>query len=88
VAYVIDYLAPVIKKDIPALSASARKRIKNAIEERLAHDPIAFGKPLRYGFYGQRSLRVGDYRVLYTVDYPQQIVTIHAIGHRRDIYDA
>ena len=31
-------------------------------------------------------LRVGDYRVLYTVDKIVQIIEIYKIGHRRDIY--
>ncbi|HJW88012.1 MAG TPA: type II toxin-antitoxin system RelE/ParE family toxin [Dehalococcoidia bacterium] len=31
-------------------------------------------------------LRVGDYRVLYTIDDKGRIVTIFAVGHRREIY--
>lgn len=31
-------------------------------------------------------LRVGDYRVLYTIDDAHSIVTIFAVGHRRDVY--
>lgn len=38
--YTIDYLPKVIKKDIPALSTSAKNIIKKAIEERLTTDPI------------------------------------------------
>jgi mRNA interferase RelE/StbE len=30
-------------------------------------------------------LRVGDWRVLFTIK--ADIITIHAVGHRRDIYD-
>jgi mRNA interferase RelE/StbE len=36
------------------------------------------------GAAGMR-LRVGDWRVLFTVK--TDIITIHAVGHRRDIYD-
>lgn len=85
--YQIDYLESVIKKDIPALTSAIKAQIKAAIESKLMRDPIAFGKPLRFGLYGQRSLRVGDYRILYTVDYDRRMVTINAIGHRRDIYE-
>lgn len=35
------------------------------------------------GFY---KLRVGDYRVIYEIFRDEQIIVIHAIGHRRDIY--
>ena len=31
-------------------------------------------------------LRVGDYRVLYTVDDTDSMVTIFAVGHRREVY--
>ena len=31
-------------------------------------------------------LRVGDYRVLYTVDDKNSIVTIFTVGHRREAY--
>ena len=31
-------------------------------------------------------LRIGDYRVLYTVDDKNGVVTIFAVGHRREIY--
>ncbi len=86
-SYRIEYLEKVVRKDIPALSPSARKLVKRAIEERLAVDPIAFGKPLRYGLYGQRRLRVSDYRIIYSVDYEGQVVTINTIGHRSKIYD-
>ena len=31
-------------------------------------------------------LRVGDYRVLYTIDEEGHIVTVLAVGHRREVY--
>jgi mRNA interferase RelE/StbE len=36
------------------------------------------------GVAGMR-LRVGDWRVLFTINI--DTITIHAVGHRRDIYD-
>jgi len=35
---------------------------------------------------GARRLRVGDYRVIYTIEPPDIVVTAE-IGHRRDVYD-
>jgi mRNA interferase RelE/StbE len=32
-----------------------------------------------------RRLRVGDYRVIYRVEADE--LTIHAVGHRKDVYD-
>lgn len=31
-------------------------------------------------------LRVGDYRILYTIDDENHTVTIIAVGHRREVY--
>ncbi|MEK7282051.1 MAG: type II toxin-antitoxin system RelE/ParE family toxin [Chloroflexota bacterium] len=31
-------------------------------------------------------LRVGDYRVLYTIDDRNTVVIIFAVGHRREVY--
>lgn len=85
--YHIDYLESVIKNDIPDLSASAKKLIKRAIEERLMIDPIGFGKPLRYSLKGHRRLRVSDYRIVYRIEAEASAVVIIAIKHRKDIYD-
>lgn len=35
---------------------------------------------------GLYKLRVGDYRVVYEIVHDEQIVVIHAIGHRREVY--
>lgn len=31
-------------------------------------------------------LRIGDYRVLYTIDDKNSVVTVFAVGHRREVY--
>jgi len=31
-------------------------------------------------------LRAGNYRILYTIDDRDQVVTIFAVGHRREVY--
>ena len=86
--YEIVYIPSVIKKDLPILDAAVKYRIKRAIEERLMIDPVGFGKPLRYSFSGHRSLRVGDYRVIYSIDSVKMLVVIVAIKHRSFVYEA
>ena len=86
--YKIEYLDKVTKYDIPALPSNIRKRVKQAIEERLTVDPISFGKPLRYSLKGHKRLRVGDYRIVYRIESPPKKVIIVAIKHRKNIYDA
>jgi mRNA interferase RelE/StbE len=36
---------------------------------------------------GLFKLRVGDYRIIYSFDVESQRITIHKVGHRRDVYD-
>ncbi|RMF22404.1 MAG: type II toxin-antitoxin system RelE/ParE family toxin [Deltaproteobacteria bacterium] len=85
VSYRIEYLATVVREDIPALSAPTRERIRTAIERKLATNPVEFGKPLRYSLRGARRLRVGDYRVIYVIEPPDTVVIVK-IGHRREVY--
>jgi mRNA-degrading endonuclease RelE of RelBE toxin-antitoxin system len=83
----IRYASNVLKDDIPALGHAEKQRICKAIETKLIVDPFHFGKPLRYSLYHLRSLRVGDYRVLYHIDPEKHVISISAIGYRRDVYD-
>jgi len=44
------------------------------------------GKPLRGELVGKRSLRVGDYRVIYAVDEDKKVVILFTVGHRKAVY--
>jgi len=35
---------------------------------------------------GKYKLVVGDYRVIYTLNYAEKRITVHLIGHRKEIY--
>ena len=84
------YEVAVVKEDIPRLSHPAKKLIKRAIEEKLTVKPEVFGKPLRRSLKGYRSLRVGDYRVIFRIcmddDGMRGVVNIFAIMHRSIAY--
>ncbi len=41
---------------------------------------------LKGDFKGLFKLRIGDYRVLYTVNYNERKIIIHLVGHRKDVY--
>ncbi|WP_204106352.1 MULTISPECIES: type II toxin-antitoxin system RelE/ParE family toxin [Spirulina sp. CCY15215] len=36
---------------------------------------------------GLFKLRMGDYRVIYSFNAELKLITVHKIGHRREIYD-
>lgn len=43
-------------------------------------------QPLSGSLKGLFKLRVGDYRIIYSSNPQKHLLTIHLIGHRRDIY--
>jgi mRNA-degrading endonuclease RelE of RelBE toxin-antitoxin system len=52
----------------------------------LTDDPHRVGAPLRKPFEGHWRARRGEYRVRYTIDDQNHIVTVVDISHRRDAY--
>ena len=76
--------ARTAERELARLSSDAQLRIGRAIRS-LEDDPIsASTKRLK----GRREfrLRVGDYHVLYRLEHENRVLTIVAIGHRRDVY--
>lgn len=53
--------------------------------EGLKTDPYQ-GKLLKGSLKGDYSLRIGDYRVIYTIYKNKLIVCIIDLGHRKEIY--
>jgi len=80
----LQYHHLVQTHDIPRLDSTGRKRIKKTIEEKLTTKPELFGTPLRKSMKGYRKLRVGDYRVVFTIR--GAIVSILLIEHRSIVY--
>lgn len=83
--YLIKLNPKVAKLDIPSLSNSVWQEVQKAINKKLSTNPVAFSKPLCHELKTYRSLRVGDYRVIFLIDLG--VITIIAIGHRNKIYD-
>ena len=84
--WTVRFHPAVFERDLPAIPANLRIRIINAIETRLGVAPDRLGKPLRVGLAGFRRLRVGDWRVIYSVE--GRVVMILIIGHRSEVYDS
>jgi mRNA interferase RelE/StbE len=81
--YKIEF-RPSAKKQLSGLESVARQRIHGAIE-LLKTDPIPPGAKRLRGRNDYR-IRVGDYRVIYSLRAGKLIILIVAIGHRRDVY--
>ena len=72
------------EKELGRLSAQAQQRIAVALL-RLAEQPLPAKVQKLKGSDGYR-IRVGDYRVLYTINTEKREVSVFAIGHRREVY--
>ena len=81
-AFRVRYHPKVKSHDIPRLGVPVRRRIKRAIEKRLMVEPHKYGMPLRRTLKGYWKLRVGDYRVVFTVEDEEVMVLV--ICHRKD----
>lgn len=75
----------LVAGDISSISLLWKKKIRQSIETKLSTHPEIFGVPLRNTLKGYRKLRVGDYRVIFSIEINK--VKIFAIGHRSHIYN-
>ena len=83
-AYKLKYHPDVKGSDLLQIDAKNKGIIKRAIEERLATQPEAYGKPLRKTLKGYWKLRVGDYRVVFKVS--SDSIFVFGIIHRKEVY--
>lgn len=66
------------------LDAVSAGRVRGAIA-LLASEPRPPGSRKQSG-RGAYRVRVGDYRIMYTIDDPKRIVVLVLVGLRRDVY--
>lgn len=75
-----------VKKDLKRIPKDIKYILKRAIEEKLMVDPARFGLPLRNNLKGFMKLRVGDFRIIYSISNEEITVFVIKIGHRKDVY--
>ena len=82
-AYEVEF-RPAALRELRKVDRSTQPRIQGA-SALLAQDPRPpVSRQLR-GRDGYR-LRVGDYRIIYTIDDGVLLVVVVTIGHRREVY--
>jgi mRNA interferase RelE/StbE len=75
-----DALRALAKLDKPV-----RRRVQAAIDA-LGEQPRLHGVIALQGLAGAYRIRVGDHRVIYTIDDGRLVVLVVDLGHRREIY--
>lgn len=80
-------LTPAAARALRKLTAEIRRRIARRIDA-LATQPRAADAAKIEGGEGLLRVRVGDYRIIYTVHDDVLLILVVRIGHRTDIYKA
>jgi mRNA interferase RelE/StbE len=83
-AYAVTF-ASAGEKSLEKIDSSVARRIKPKILA-LAITPRPAGCVKLHGHRDLYRFRVGNYRVIYRIDDPGQLVEIALIAHRREVY--
>ena len=84
VAYALTF-ARSARKELERLNDPLRTRVFRRIES-LATNPRPAGCKKLEGAEDLWRLRIGDYRVIYSVDDGRRLVDVSAVRHRSDVY--
>lgn len=78
-------IKPAVEKQMDRLPAKVRQRVVGALEE-LRDNPRPSGCVKLQGEDDLWRIRVGQYRVVYTIQDDALIVLVVRVAHRKDIY--
>ncbi len=83
----VEYTATATRQ-LRKLDRPIAQRIIDTMEQRIAHtdDPRCMGKALTGTLTGLWRYRIGDYRLICTIQDVKLCVLVIEIGHRREIY--
>ena len=83
-SYTVEFL-PSAQRELTALPKDVQRRIASRIDA-LREDPRPSGARQLQGEDHLYRLRVGDYRVIYSIEGRRLVVVVVKIGHRREVY--
>ena len=83
-AYLVRF-TPAAEKALSGVDRVAQRRIVTKVEG-LALNPRPAGVKALKGDDGTYRLRVGDYRVIYSIHDRQLLILVIDVGHRREVY--
>jgi mRNA interferase RelE/StbE len=87
-AWLIEF-ADKAKEDLAAIDKAAAKRITKFLRERVAplDDPRSIGEALKGSKLGVYwKYRVGDYRIIASIEDGALRILVVRIGHRKEVY--
>lgn len=80
---------PRFEKEFKKLDKYTQKILKSWINKNLVDcsNPRIHGKGLTANRSGQWRYRIGDYRLICTIEDEKLVILALSVGHRRDIYN-
>jgi len=85
-SYQVEFKAEAIA-GLEVLTSTIQERLLRKIRWLCENFDDLTPQALSADLSGLFKLRVGSYRVIYSFDTEALLITIHRIGHRRDIYN-
>lgn len=82
--YKIEYAKSVVK-DLKKIPHDIRQKALQIVEGELAFDPHK-GSPLTGPYKGLWKYRVGDYRIIYSIEEKRVVIFVLRIRHRKNVY--
>jgi mRNA interferase RelE/StbE len=73
-------------KDLAKLDRDVAGRIVDRLEWLSKNLPAVRLFPLRGDLAGLYKIREGPYRIIFEIVRSENLIIVHAIGHRRDVY--
>lgn len=83
--YRVEFL-PKAADELERLDNSIMERILSKLKWFADNSEIIVPEPLTGKLKGLFKLRVGSYRIVYSLDRDKRIIIVHLVGHRREVY--
>ncbi|MBD1876845.1 type II toxin-antitoxin system RelE/ParE family toxin [Nodosilinea sp. FACHB-131] len=79
-------IQPAAQRQLKKLPLAVQKDLV-VLLERLAQEPRPLGCKKLKGRQNQYRVRLGDYRIIYSIEEMALVIRVIKVGHRRDIYE-
>ena len=76
---------PKAFEDLSKIDKTVAKRITDKITWLSENIENVTPLSLKGDFSGLYKLKVGDWRIIYDIDQKKKVITVHKIGHRKEV---
>ena len=80
-------ILPKAFEDLSRIDKTVSKRITDKLTWLSENAEAIMPLPLGGKYSSFYKLRIGDWRVIYDINHDTKVITIHKVGHRREIYE-